>query len=207
MGNRHFILFCALVLAMASSVMTQEAKPTYTVRVDYHNSSINPWLFYETPIANDVGLLSVFQMSTLGFAQIDIGPNFHFQQLQIIPQMGFEISESSARGARLSHLVYELYAIFYNKTISFESWNLYFNKTLDEQQSFFYYRDFILLRVLRSISIGPQVEGYSYAGGVKMNYPGGQVCLDTTLGSIGIFMGHDKKHNHNVFRMTFLKMF
>ena len=145
-------------------------------------------------------------MSTLGFAQIDIGPNFHFQQLQIIPQMGFEISESSARGAGC-RTWFTNYTPSLQQNHFFESWNLYFNKTLDEQQSFFYYRDFILLRVLRSISIGPQVEGYSYAGGVKMNYPGGQVCLDTTLGSIGIFMGHDKKHNHNVFRMTFLKMF
>lgn len=196
-----------LLLFFGGVAMAQEIKPTYTLRVDYHNSSINPWLFYETPLNKSVGMLWVFQMSSLGFAQIDVGPNFHFQQLQIIPQIGFEISESSSRGARLSHLVYELYAIYYNKTISFESWNLYFNKAFEEQESFYYYRDFILYRILNSLSIGPQVEGYSFAEGMTMNYLGGQICLDTGIGSIGLYTGHDKKHNHNVFRMTFQKIF
>jgi len=31
-------------------------------RLDYHYGEINPWLFYEKPLAKNVGLSAVFQM-------------------------------------------------------------------------------------------------------------------------------------------------
>ena len=204
----HFRKAMLMSLLLISGNQVQAQKPIYTLRLHYHYGSLNPWLFYEIPIQSNIGWLTVFQMSTLGFAQIDIGPNFHFGPLQLIPQVGFEISESYREGARLSHVVPEFYAIYYGERISFESWNLYFINALDEheQVSFYYYRDFLLFRVLPKLFIGPQAEGYVYPEWNK-NYWGGQISLDIGIGTMALFMGRYEKYEHNIFRMTFLKNF
>ncbi|HPI73583.1 MAG TPA: hypothetical protein PK843_07660 [bacterium] len=199
--------FLILLLYLASSGPAFAEQPVYTLRVDYHYGSLNPWLFYEIPVSRTVGWLSVFQMSSQGFAQIDFGPDFHLGQWQLIPQIGFEFSESQDKGARMSHLVYEAYAIYCSGKLSFESWNLYFSKTAEEQTSFFYYRDFFQFPVLPKLSIGPQVEGYAGSGLTTSTYLGGQVSLDIGIGSMSFFGGRERKIKHSVFRMTFLKTF
>lgn len=182
-------------------------QPFYSLRVDYHYGHLNPWLFYEIPISRTAGWLSVFQMSSQGFAQMDFGPSFHLGKWQLIPQIGFEFSESQDTGARMSHLVYEAYALYFSGNFSFESWNLYFGKTVEDQPSFFYYRDFFLYRVLPKVSIGPQIEGYAASGMTTSKYLGGQISLDIGIGSMGFYMGRDRKSEHSVFRMTFVKSF
>jgi hypothetical protein len=204
---RKILLVILLFICNTALISQEAASPVYSLRIDYHYGSVNPWLFYETPIGKNIGLQSVFQMSTLGFAQVDIGPNFHIKQLQLIPQIGFEFSESSDRGTRLSHFVSEFYAIYYDSKISFESWNLYFAKSVYDQLSFFYHRDFLLYRLFKGISVGPQVEGYAYSDHSSKTYLGGQLNVDIGIGSIGLFMGQDRKNYDNVFRMTFLRNF
>jgi len=199
------ILVLLVFLSSGHSAFAQQ--PVYSLRVDYHYGSLNPWLFYEIPLSRTAGWLSVFQMSSQGFAQIDFGPSFHLGKWQFIPQIGFEFSESQDQGARLSHLVYETYALYYSGKFSFESWNLYFSETVKDQASFFYYRDFFLFRVFPKFSIGPQVEGTAASGMTTSKYLGGQVSLDIGIGSMSLFMGRDQKSEHSVFRMTFLKTF
>lgn len=197
----------ALLVFLSSGHSAFAQKSVYSLRVDYHYGSLNPWLFYEIPISRTAGWLSVFQVSSQGFAQIDFGPSFHSGKWQFIPQIGFEFSESEDKGARLSHLVYEAYALYYSGKLSFESWNLYFSKSAKEQTSFFYYRDFILFRVFPKASIGPQVEGSAASGMTTSKYLGGQISLDIGIGSMSFFWGQERKSKHSVFRMTFLKTF
>ncbi len=199
------ILALLIILSSGHSAFAQQ--PVYSLRVDYHYGSLNPWLFYEIPISSTTGWLSVFQMSSQGFAQMDFGPSFHSGKWQLIPQIGFEFSESQEKGARMSHLVYEAYALYYSGKLSFESWNLYFSKTVEDRPSFFYYRDFLLYRVLPKMFIGPQVEGYAASRMTTSRYLGGQISLDIGIGSMGFFWGREQKNEHSVFRMTFLKTF
>jgi hypothetical protein len=198
------------VLALAVLLACGQAwsqKPSYSLRLDYHYGSLNPWLFYEVPIDKNLGWLSVFQMSSLGFAQIDVGPNFHLGRLQLIPQVGFEFSETRHHSAEMSHVVPEFYAIYYGDKIAFESWNLYFVKTTENQVSYYYYRDFLLFRVAPRMFMGPQMEGYAYAGTRASKYLGGQINLDIGIGSIALYMGRDGQIENNIFRMTFVRNF
>jgi len=205
---KKIVLFALGVTLLFSGVYGQDqgAQSTRLFRLDYHYGAINPWLFYEAPLSDNIGLLTVWQMSTQGFAQIDIGPAFHFNNLQLISQVGIDFFESSQHGARIGHLVPEFYAIYASPNLSFESWNLYFLKADEEQQTFFYYRDHLAVRAGSWLSIGPQAEGYIFPDAKPDHYFGGHLDIYLSAGTFSLFYGQNRDER-GVFRMTFLKFF
>jgi len=212
---KHIIMFRKVEIILATFIlcmnplMAQDSplKQQYTVRIDYQSGHLNPWLFYEVPLKKSIGFLSVFQTSTQGFAEIDLGPNFHFGQLQIITQVGFEIVETDDKGGELGHIVPQGYLIYYDKHWSFESWNLYFVKANSKNETYFYFRDFLLYSFIKKISIGPQIEGNVYLNRSSENFFGGHIDIDVGIGTIGLFYGSEDQTHTNCFRMTFLKFF
>lgn len=181
------------------------SRPSYLFRLDYHNGALNPWLFYEAPVTPTIGLLSVFQMSTRGYAQIDLGPCFHAGSFQLIPQIGAEFVETGSRGTRLGHVAPELYLLHFSPNFSFESWNLYFIKVDEEQISTIYYRDHFVCRLYKNIFVGPQAEGYVFPGRNPENYIGAHVDVDTGAGVVGCFYGWSDRVG--LMRMTFSRIF
>ena len=211
MKKQGFSILVVLTLVMAFSTHRSFGKergvqPASLFRLDYQYGALNPWLFYEVPLSANVGLLTVWQMSTQGFAQIDIGPVFHLGNWQLIPQVGIDFFESSQDGARIGHIVPEFYAIHTGAMVSFESWNLCFIKAHEEPSTFYYYRDHLLCRAGKWLALGPQIEGYLFPDAKPDHYFGGHVDIDAGAGTIGLFYGQNRDQR-GVFRMTFLKFF
>ncbi len=181
------------------------AAPTCLLRVDYHYGTINPWLFYERPIAKNIGLSVVLQMSTQGFAQIDLGSAFHLGNLALIPEFGFEFIETGSGGARLGHVAPEFFATYNDPSWTFESQNLYFIKVTGETYpTSYYYRDYLGHRLYHDSFIGPQVEGTIYRDAAPDHYFGGHLDFSVGVGLLGLFYGQNRD-DRGLFRMTFIR--
>jgi hypothetical protein len=200
------VLGILLLCTMNLSAQSTPLSPTLMFRLDYHYGKINPWLFYEVPLSNSVGFLSVIQASDQGFAEVDLGPNFHLGNLQLITQVGAVFTESQNRGSQLGQIVPQLYVLYYGPQMAFESWNLYFNSLVDDQISMGYLRDHITFNVLRGIFIGPQFETTLIDGQEPDNYWGARFDFDVKVGSLGLFYGQNFDTNVNLLRLTFLKV-
>ncbi|HOT96205.1 MAG TPA: hypothetical protein PLG50_02560 [bacterium] len=208
--KKEIALVAVMTLWMSAAgalraAQNQPASPSCLLRVDYHYGEINPWLFYERPIAKDIGLSVVVQMSTQGFAQIDLGSAFHRGNLALIPEFGFEFIETGAKGARLGHVAPEFFATYNDPAWTFESQNLYFIKVADETYpTYFYYRDYLGHRLYRDSFIGPQVEGNIYRHAAPDHYFGGHLDVSIGVGLLGLFYGQNRD-DRGLFRMTFIR--
>ncbi len=197
------MLFAALPLAAQEE---RPGGPSYLFRLDYHYGEINPWLFYEKPLGKSVGLSAVFQMSTQGYAQIDIGPAFHIGNLALIPEFGIEFIESGDKGARIGHVSPEFFAFYNSPNWTFESQNLYFIKVEKDRITNYYYRHYLGHRLYKSSFLGPQVEGNVFLEAAPDHYFGGHLDIDVGVGLIGLFYGQNRDER-GIFRMTFLRGF
>jgi len=176
-------------------------------RLDYHYGEINPWLFYERPLAKNVGLSAVFQMSSQGYAQVDLGPAFHIGNLALIPMAGVEFIEAGEKGARIGHVCPEFFAFYNSPNWTFESQNLYFVKVVDETWSNrYYYRHYLGHRLYGDSFIGPQVEGYIFPEDGPDHYFGAHLDVSAGVGLIGLFYGQNRDER-GIFRLTFLRGF
>jgi hypothetical protein len=207
-GYRIFEILLLGMLLICVPTMNAQVKsqtPGYSLRIDYHFGNINPWLFFETPIANSVGFLSVFQMSNQGFAEVDLGPCFHFNNLQVITQVGFEVVESSDKGAELGHVIPQFFILYTDKNVLFESWNLFFQKAADSQSSSIYLREHITFRIYKKLYFGPHFETTLIDKAKPANYFGPHLDADIGIGLVSFFYARNSDLDDNLFRMTFAK--
>lgn len=108
---------------------------------------------------------------TGAFAELDVGPALTFGDLALTPMVG--IGFDFAAGDAASLIAPQLFSIYRNDSLHFESWiQLFFNSVFsDGVQDIFYTRNFLLVELTDTLLVGPQVE---LTAGINEEEPSGE---------------------------------
>lgn len=214
--QRFAVLIFLLLAGVLAPLRAAEAPPSASLlfRLDYHYGALNPWLFYERPVAKNIGLSAVFQVSTPqgatpAYAQIDIGPNFHIGNFQLIPEVGLQFVQTAAHGARPGYISPEVFAFYNDPDWNFESQNIYFIKIAEAEEiysTFYYYLYYLGHRLYKGSFLGPQFEGYLFPDLAPDHYFGAHLDLDLGGGLLQLVYAQNRDER-GLFRMTFLRAF
>ena len=169
-------------------------------RVDIEDGfAIHPWIYHEERLSNLWGILVDANAQAAGvnprfppYAELDVGPVLHLGDLQINPQLGFDITYKEGTAGGQSHfgdVIAELYLIYSEGRVNAESWNLYFFPLQNGTSQFFLTRQLVTARVVGDFSIGPHFEAtWVRDTGVDRMAYGGDLAYGADWGQLTLFL-------------------
>jgi hypothetical protein len=180
MKKRAIVYLLYLSIAMtAFTVNAQESKegstepqqeetnyPSGYFRIDTDILSTQFWVGATYDVGSGIGIASdIYVVDT--FAELDLGIAFAIGPVSLLPMVGigFNFGETEVAGETYepqttSLIAPQLFTIVDTQWIYFESWiQTFFNDVfIDGATDSFYTRNFILVKPLEFIGIGPQIE-------------------------------------------------
>ena len=207
-----------LLLATVPRPLLAQTKPAdfSLLRIDVEDGfALHPWIYHEFRLSPHWGILGDVTFQTPGlngrfppFAELDIGPLLHVGDLQINPEIGFDLvwnDDPDGGHTRAGEFILQLYLIYAWQRLNIESWNLYFIP-FDGSANFFQMRQLLTVRVAWELSLGPHIEAtFVEDVGTDRFAIGGDLAYRFPWGQLVLFLASERMRKVAEFRLTYLR--
>lgn len=196
----------------------QKSYPPGYFRIDTDILSTQFWVGATYDLGSGIGLASdIYVVDT--FAELDVGIAFSIGPVSLLPMAGIGFDFDAEAGGdpgepqATSLIAPQLFTIVDTTWVYFESWiQTFFNEVfIDDATDSFYTRNFILVKPLDFLAVGPQLEltyAFNNAEDKKLaSLPiGGRVNLGYgENNTLGLFLGYDVQEEQLAGRFTFVR--
>jgi hypothetical protein len=200
----------------------QKSYPPGYFRIDTDILSTQLWVGATYDLGSGIGLASdIYVVGT--FAELDLGIAFATGPVSLLPMVGigFDFDEIEVDGETYepqatSLIAPQLFTVVDTKWVYFESWIQTFFKEvfIDNATDSFYTRNFILVKPLEFIAVGPQIELiYEFNNAADEDEKlaslpiGGRVNVGYgENNTLGLFLGYDAQAEQLAGRFTFVRI-
>lgn len=205
--------------ASAQSQKEEDSYPPGYFRIDTDIFSTQFWVGATYDLGSGIGLASdIYVVDTN--AELDLGIAFSIGPVSLLPMAGIgfafgggEVDGEPYKPQTSSLIAPQLFTIVDTQWIYFESWiQTFFNDVfIDGATDWFYTRDFILVKPVEFLAVGPQIEltyEFNNASDKKLaSLPvGGRVNVGYgENNTLGLFLGYDTEAKHLAGRFTFIR--